>query len=336
MRTSSLTPHAARLVVIGTGSWGLAVGMLLAARCADRVAVIGRDPARCAELSAARAHPETGTPFPANLVISADPAEAAGAELLFWAVPTQFTAGAAARLAPWLALAPVVSLSKGLEQDTQRRVSEILAAVLPDRGIACLSGPALAAEVVRGLPLALVAAGDDGAVRGAVMALHGGPVRIYSSNDLIGVELCGALKNVIAIAAGCAEGLGFGDNARAALITRGLAEIRRLGRRLGANDATCAGLAGMGDLVASCVSPLGRNRALGVALGRGEAPHTLLVRSRGVAEGAWTARAAVALGERHAVELPIASQVASAIWLGKPVTLALRELLARSPKDEDA
>jgi glycerol-3-phosphate dehydrogenase (NAD(P)+) len=337
MQTASRKPEAA-ILVIGTGSWGLAVGALLAARTQNRVMVLGRDPARCAELAAARVHPETGTAFPPNLIITADAADpaVAAAGLVFWAVPTQFTAAEAARLAPALPAAPVVSLSKGLEQTTERRVSEILAATLPGRGIACLSGPALAAEAVRGLPLALVAAGADDAVRATVAALHGGAVRIYTSSDLIGVELAGALKNVIAIAAGCAEGLGFGDNARAALITRGLAELRRLGRRLGASDATAAGLAGMGDLVASCVSPLGRNRALGLALGRGEPAASLLARSRGVAEGAWTARAAVALGERHAVELPIASQVASVIWLGKPVAHALRELLARTPKDEDA
>jgi glycerol-3-phosphate dehydrogenase (NAD(P)+) len=169
-----------------------------------------------------------------------------------------------------------------------------------------------------------------------VERLHGPRLRIYTSPDLIGVELAGALKNVVAVAAGLCEGMGLGDNAKAALITRGLAEMRRLGRALGALDATFAGLAGVGDLLTTCYSSHGRNRALGLALAAGTPPRDLLTRGGPVAEGAWTCRAAVELGRRAGIELPIAFQVASVIWNATPVAFALDQLLARAPKEEDA
>jgi glycerol-3-phosphate dehydrogenase (NAD(P)+) len=153
---------------------------------------------------------------------------------------------------------------------------------------------------------------------------------------VIGVELAGALKNVIAIAAGICDGMRLGDNAKAAIITRGLAEIRRLGRVLGANDATFAGMAGIGDLLTSCYSPLGRNRSLGHAIAAGEDPQTILSSRSSVAEGAWTCRAATMLGEQHSIELPIASQVAKVIWSATQVTTAMENLLTRTPKEEDA
>ncbi len=169
-----------------------------------------------------------------------------------------------------------------------------------------------------------------------VKRLHSPRCRLYTSVDLVGVELAGALKNVVAIAAGICDGLKLGDNAKAAIITRGLAEMRRLGRAMGASDATFAGLAGIGDLLTSCYSPLGRNRALGQALAGGGNAQEFLARSPMVAEGAWTSQAAVELGIRHRCELPIASQVANAIWAATPVTQAMDNLLSRAPKEEDA
>ena len=169
-----------------------------------------------------------------------------------------------------------------------------------------------------------------------VERLHSPRMRLYTSTDLVGVELGGALKNVIAIAAGICDGLGLGDNTKAAIITRGLAEIRRLGRALGAVDATFAGMAGIGDLLTSCYSPLGRNRGLGQAIAEGRNPQTLLGARTGVAEGAWTSRAAIALAEAHGCELPIASQVANVIWAATPVPTAMENLLSRAPKEEDA
>jgi glycerol-3-phosphate dehydrogenase (NAD(P)+) len=194
----------------------------------------------------------------------------------------------------------------------------------------------MAPEVVAGKPVALAAAGDAQACRRLVERFHTPRTRIYTGTDLVGVELGGALKNVVAVAAGLCDGMQLGDNAKAALISRGLAEIRRLGRAMGAFDATFAGLAGIGDLLTTCYSPHGRNRRLGLAIASGENPLDFLAKSHTVAEGAWTSRAAVELGERLGVELPIAFQVASVIWAATPVAEALDNLLARSPKEEDA
>nr|MBA3710510.1 NAD(P)H-dependent glycerol-3-phosphate dehydrogenase [Planctomycetota bacterium] len=230
----------------------------------------------------------------------------------------------------------MVSLSKGLEQETLARVTEVLGAEIGPRDYGCLSGPSHATEVVAGLPVCLVVAGSARLCDRVVERLHAPRSRLYTSADLIGVEIGGALKNVVGIAAGICEGLGFGDNTKAAIITRGLAEMRRLGRAMGANDATFSGMAGVGDLMTTCYSPHGRNRALGLAIARGENPLEMLKRLHTVAEGAWTSRAAVELGRRHRVELPIASQVASVIWDAKPVPQAMEQLLARAPKEEDA
>lgn len=323
------------IAVVGTGTWGTAAACLAAERTG--VVLWGRDPAKAAEMSASRRHPQVpGVQLPAAITVTADPAALAGAELVMWAVPTQHTRAVAAQLAAHLPMAPVVSLSKGLEQGTLARVSEILAATLPGRPTAVLSGPSHAVEVMRGLPACLVAAGDAAACRRQVELLHGSRLRIYTSPDLLGVELCGALKNVIAVASGMCEGLGLGDNARAALLARGLAEMRRLGRALGAQDSTFAGVAGVGDLLTTCYAPHGRNRALGLAIARGENPMDFLAQASTVAEGAWTCRAAVELGQRVAVELPIASQVASVIWGTVPVAQALHLLLSRAPKEDDA
>lgn len=323
------------IAVVGTGSWGTAAACLAAER--SDVVLWGRDPAKTAAMAAARTHPRIpGAVLPSRLQITADAGLLAQAELVLWAVPTQHTRAVGSQLAPQLSLAPVVSLAKGLEQGTLARVSEILAAVLPGRPVAVLSGPSHAVEVLRGLPACLVAAGDADACRQLVDLLHGPRLRVYTSPDLLGVELCGALKNVVAVASGMCEGLGLGDNARAALLARGLAEMRRLGRALGAQDSTFAGVAGVGDLLTTCYAPHGRNRALGLAIARGENPMDFLTQASTVAEGAWTCRAAVELGQRVAVELPIASQVASVIWGTVPVAQALQLLLSRAPKEDDA
>lgn len=322
------------IAVIGTGAWGTALAALLAARAP--VVLWGRDPAKVARLAAERRHPALGAvELPPALAITADSAALGKAELAFWAVPVQHSRALARRL-PLPAGAALVSLAKGLEEGTLARVSEILGECLPGRPLAALSGPSHAVEVAAGLPVCLVAAGDAGLCRRLVALLHGGAVRIYTSPDLIGVELAGALKNVIAIASGMCEGLGLGDNARAALLARGLAEMRRLGRALGAHDATFAGVAGVGDLLTTCYAPHGRNRALGLALARGEKAMDFLARPDRVAEGAWTSRAAVELGRRAGVEMPIAAQVAAVVWDGLPVADALQRLLARSPKEDDA
>jgi len=320
--------------VAGTGSWGTAAAVLASAKAP--VVLWGRDPGKAAEMQAGRRHPQLqGVELPAAITVTSDPAALAAAELVLWAVPTQHSRAVATSFAA-LPSVPLVSLSKGLEQGSLARVSEVLAAVLPGRPLAVLSGPSHAIEVVRGLPACLVAAGDADACRRLVELLHGPRMRVYTSPDLVGVEMCGALKNVIAVASGMCEGLGLGDNARAALVARGLAEMRRLGRAFGAQDATFAGVAGVGDLLTTCYAPHGRNRALGLALAHGQKAMDFLTQASTVAEGAWTCRAAVELGRRVAVELPIASQVASVIWESVPVAQALHQLLSRAPKEDDA
>lgn len=330
---------AACTAIVGTGSWGAAMSTVAAAGAGDGGDVVlwGRSPEKTAEMARSRRHPHLDAALPRAIEITADGAALERADLVLWAVPTQHSAAIAARLAPHLRPdVPVVSLSKGLEQETLRRVTEVLHEAFGERPYGCCSGPSHAEEVVAGLPAALVTAGPGELTALVVDRLHGQRFRLYTSEDLCGVELGGALKNVVAVAAGICDGLRLGDNAKAALVTRGLAEMRRLGRALGAQDATFAGLAGIGDLLATCYSPYGRNRALGLAVGRGAEPRQHLAASGMVAEGAWTCRAAVALGERFGCELPIASQVASVLWDAKPVRLAIEDLLTRSAKEEDA
>lgn len=322
--------------VVGTGSWGCAIAYLLA-RGGQAAALVGRDDAKVAQLARERRHPHLDARLPDALAITSAAEGLAHADLVLWAVPTQHSRAQARRLAGALPPGvPVVSLAKGLEQGTLLRVTEVLAAELGPRAYGVLSGPSHAEEVAVGKPACLVAAGPEALAAEIQRRLHGRAMRVYTSPDLHGVELAGALKNVVAIAVGIALGLGFGDNVAAALIARGVAEMRRLGRAIGAEDGTFAGLAGIGDLIATCFSPHGRNRALGLAIAAGRGPQQYLADVDTVAEGAWTCRAAVSLGRRHGVELPIASQVESVIWDAKPVALAIEELLSRSPKEEDA
>src|SRR5467141_1731049 len=230
----------------------------------------------------------------------------------------------------------VVSVSKGLDPEGLTTPSCVLADVLPrDAPIAVLSGPSFAREVYARQPTAVVAAAREHAVaQRAQQVFSTGFFRVYSHTDVLGVELGGALKNVIALAAGILEGLGLGQNTRAALLTRGLAEITRLGVALGAEPATFAGLAGLGDLILTATGPLSRNRSLGVELARGTALADALAGRASVAEGVNTARAAVTLGARHGVELPIAGQVAEVLFGGKPPRQAVADLMERELKAE--
>ncbi len=327
------------ITILGTGTFGLALAATALRH--EPVLLWGRDSAKVARLATERRHPELGAAvLPDQVELSSDPARLCTCDLILWAVPTQHTRSLARQLAQAIpATCAVVSLAKGIEESTGKRVTEILAAELPGRPLACLSGPSIAAEIAAGLPCALVAAGAPGAenvLRTLITRVHQPRLRLYTSSDVVGVELCGALKNVVAIAAGACDGLGMGDNAKAVLIARGLAEMRRLGRALGCQDATFAGLAGIGDLMTTCYSTHGRNRALGLRIAKGESPAAILAGLHTVAEGAWTSRAAVALAASLGVEMPIASQVDSLLWHATPVHTAIQTLLSRSPKDENA
>ena len=239
------------------------------------------------------------------------------------------------------ALAPgtlVLHITKGLERGTTKRVSEMLREELPQLGagdVCALSGPNLAPEIQRGLPAATVIAGADAArVAEAQRLLHSPAFRVYASDDLAGVELAGSLKNVVAIAAGIADGLGFGDNAKAGIITRGLAEVTRLGVAAGAQPATFAGLAGAGDIMATCYSPLSRNRRTGEAIGRGASVQDAAAAAGGVVEGIEATAAACALGARLAVTMPIAESLREVLYEGATPQQMVRRLLEREPARE--
>jgi glycerol-3-phosphate dehydrogenase (NAD(P)+) len=279
-----------------------------------------------------------GIDLPRSVIATADVASLASADLVVFAVPSAHLRSESSRVASSIAPeADLLSVVKGLESGTLLRMSEVIA----DAGgfararIAALSGPNLAQEIARGLPAsAVVAAGDKELASRVVARVGTKRFRLYVNADILGVELCGALKNVLAIAAGAVDQLGWGDNGKAGLITRGLAEMSRLGMAMGANPLTFAGLAGVGDVVATSGSRLSRNHRLGEELAKGRAWADIEATLPGVAEGAYTVDAALALARRYEVEMPIADQVHQALFEGKSVRRCLFDLLARESKDE--
>jgi glycerol-3-phosphate dehydrogenase (NAD(P)+) len=302
-----------QVAVIGAGSWGTTVAALTAANA--RTVLWARDPALAAEIHRHHANPRylSGVVLPAGLEATGELDEAvAGATLVVMAVPSHGLRAVAGRLAASLAPGtPVVSLTKGLERGSHLRMTEVLAEAVPDSPSGVLTGPNLASEVASGQPTAaVVALADDDTACRAQRVLASRTFRVYTSHDVAGCEIAGALKNVLAVAAGISDGLGFGDNTRAAMITRGLAEMGRLGVALGGDRMTFAGLAGVGDLVATCTSPRSRNHTVGFALGQGRTLDDILAEMTMVAEGVKTARPMVELAAAHGVEVPIATQVA--------------------------
>ncbi len=262
-----------------------------------------------------------------------------GSQTVVWACPVQFSRTLLNDAAPFIpADAMVVTASKGIEVDTLKRMDQIFAETLPraqTQRLCVLSGPSFASEVMRGAPTAVVVASrDDEVALRAQSLFQTDRFRVYTNSDVIGVELAGALKNVIAVAAGVAAGLDLGHNAVAALITRGMAEITRLGVALGAQSATFAGLAGMGDLVLTCTGGLSRNRAVGMRLGQGQSIAEILDGARTVAEGIATVRAACQLGDRQKVEMPVSAEVFRIVVEGADPVGALNRLMAREPKSE--
>jgi len=329
------------VAVLGAGSWGLALAQLLHQR--DRpVRLWARRPEVARELALRRHHPVylPLLALGASITITDDlEAALAPADLVVFAVPTLGMRQVAASASPWLGRARlVVSAAKGFEPESALTMSAVLTAALPERlhdHLAVLGGPNIAAEVAAGLPSAAVVAARDRATAARALAALAAPSwRLYSSDDPLGVEVAGALKNVVAIAAGICDGLGVGDNAKAALMTRGLAEMTRLGVRVGANPFTFGGLAGVGDCLVTCMSPHSRNRQLGEALGRGASPGEVRDRGPMVVEGVNAARAAVGLARRHQVELPISSEVHALLFEGKTVADAARAIMGRDLRPE--
>jgi len=324
--------------VIGAGAWGTTLAVTLAA--AERpVTLWAHTPEANEELATARENRRylPGIVFPPNLRIATDDAFLSEPHRLFvLAVPSAHLRSTLQRLQARLyGQASLLSVVKGIEEGTHLRMSEVIDQELPDRRIAALSGPNLAREIAAGLPAGTVIASHDAELAAELASVLGSDrLRVYTNPDLVGVELCGALKNVVALAAGFVDGLGLGDSGKAGIITRGLAEMTRLGVADGAHPQTFAGLAGVGDLIATCMSPLSRNRRAGELMAAGMSWTDAAAQLNGVAEGVFTVRGALELAAQHDVELPIAEQVDAVVHGGKAPMQAVVELMSRTPKDE--
>ena len=326
------------VAVLGAGSWGTTLANLLAEK-GETVRLWAYEPEVVEGINGRRENPIflPGVRLQSGLRAYADAEEAvAQAPIVVSAAPSHAVRSVVSRLRDAIPAGTlVVSATKGIETDTLALMSSVFEECLPEVRFAALSGPSFALEVCQGQPTLVVAAAKAERTAQAVQRVFATPnFRVYSHDDVTGVELAGALKNVIAIAAGILEGLGLGHNPRAALITRGLAEITRLGVALGASPLTFAGLAGMGDLILTATGDLSRNRALGVALGQGQTLQEYQARHRSVAEGANTSKAGAALGARMGVELPIIQKVGEVLFSGKPAREGIGELMARELKSE--
>jgi glycerol-3-phosphate dehydrogenase (NAD(P)+) len=334
-----VTDGAARVAVVGAGAWGTTLAAIVAKR--EPVLLVTHRAEVADEINVSHRNERRlpGIDLPETLTATVDVAELAGAsDLVIFAAPSSHLRSVVRAAAPHIpASADILSVVKGLEQGSLLRMSEVIAdagGIDPAR-IAALSGPNLASEIAQGLPASAVVAASDLELANRIADRLGRrEFRLYVNSDILGVELCGALKNVVAIAAGAADGLGFGDNGKAGLMTRGLAEMIRLGAAAGANRLTFAGLAGIGDVIATCGSRLSRNHRLGEELAKGRPWAEIEATLPGTAEGAYTVEAALALADRHGVEMPIAREVHLALFEGKSVQRCLIDLLSRESKDE--
>ena len=327
-----------QVAMIGDGGWGTALAAVLRNN-GHATGVWGPFPDYVAEVRRRHINEKflPGVQLPPDIRWTADPAEAvAEADVVILAVPSRFFRSVLESFVDFIpSSALILSVTKGLDEKTGKRMTEVAEEILKREQIAALSGPSLAAEVARGIPTAVTIACANPIQAKTLQRLFMNPLfRVYTSDDVIGVELGGALKNVIAIAAGVCDGIGFGENTKAALVTRGLAEITRLGRALGARFETFAGLSGMGDLVVTCASRLSRNHAVGERLGRGEPIDRILKTMEQVAEGVWTCATARALARQHGVEVPITEEVCAVIHENKDPRTAVKDLLTRDAKPE--
>jgi len=327
-----------RITIIGDGAMGTVCAMLLHAK-GQAVTLWSAFPDYARQLARDRENTKFLPAFsiPTEVLITADAEQALGdRQVVINAVPCQYMRSVWEKLS---AVAPAealyVSVTKGIENETLLRPSEILTQIIGSVRVVALSGPSIAREVARGLPATLVAASSDQADRRIVQSLFSSPsLRVYTNDDIIGVELAGAMKNVIALAAGIIDGINAGDNAKAALLARGSVEITRLGTAMGARPQTFSGLAGLGDLVTTCISPHGRNRRLGELIGKGMTLQEARQTMYSVAEGVATAKSVLCLAERYATEMPITEAVCQVIFEGKPARQAIHELMVRRPKGE--
>jgi glycerol-3-phosphate dehydrogenase (NAD(P)+) len=325
-----------KVTVLGAGAWGTALALVLH-KGKHHVTLWVHNPDHFEELRRTYRNEQylPGVALPRDWNFDSDLAHAVlGSECVVVAVPSQAIRTVSAQLAQYPGI--VVSVTKGVEYDTGLTMCGVIEANVPPARIAALSGPSFALEVARGSPTAIVAASKSAATAERVQQLFHRPTfRVYTSTDPLGVELGGALKNVVAIAAGVGDGLGFGDNCKAALVTRAIVEIRRLGVASGAQAETFSGLSGLGDLAATCFSTLSRNRSLGERLGRGEKLEDILAKSVTVAEGYPTARSAYQLARKHDVITPIIDETYALLYEGKNPAKAVEDLTHRESKAED-
>ena len=329
-----------RIGVIGAGSWGTTLADLLARNGHD-VTLWAYEPELAEEMRATGINSRFLPDIPLSPRLACThslPEAVENAALVLFVSPTQVMRGVLDQVSPYLPEGiPLVSASKGIEVKTLLTMSQLFREVLPPsrhQGIAVLSGPSFAREVALRMPTAVAVASGDDVARQVQAVFATDYFRVYTNRDLVGVELGGAIKNVIAIAAGISDGLGFGHNTRAALITRGLAEMSRLGRAAGALPSTFAGLAGMGDLVLTCTGDLSRNRTVGIRIGQGESLEAILASMTMVAEGVKTTASAWMLAQSHGVGMPIIEQVYRILYERKPARQAVLELMTRNPKAE--
>ena len=330
-----------RVAVLGAGSWGTALAMQIA-RCGHETRLWARNPEHVEAMQSSGSNERflPGIAFPELLTPASSISSVTGwCDEVLVAVPSHAFSGIVGQLAD--SIRPGQGLAwacKGLEPGSGKFLHSVAAEILGNETpLAVVTGPSFAVEVARNLPTAVtVAATEEGYANDIASMLHGGNFRAYTSADIVGAELGGAVKNVLAVATGICDGLGLGDNARAALITRGLAEMMRLGREMGAEDSTLTGLAGMGDLVLTCTGDLSRNRRLGLALGKGASLEEALAEITQVVEGVGTSEEVIRLARGHDVELPISKQVYGIIHHGWDPSEGVRRLLAREQKPETA
>jgi glycerol-3-phosphate dehydrogenase (NAD(P)+) len=324
-----------KICVIGDGGWGTALSILLRSKGLD-VILWSAFPEYAEYL---RKHEENtkflkGIPLPAGLKVTSEVGDLDGAENTIFVVPCEHLRNVAEKFKK-MALGNIISATKGIENGSLKRPSEILSEYFPKKDISVLSGPSISWEVAKGMPTTVVIASDTDSKTDIQTLLMTGAFRVYTSSDMTGVELGGALKNVVAIAAGISDGMGFGTNAKAGLLTRGLAEITRLGVKMGAESETFRGLSGLGDLATTCISIHSRNRWFGEQVGKGREIKDIMAETEMVVEGMATARSGFALSKKYSVEMPIVQKVYEVIYEGKKSALAVKELMTRSAKEED-
>lgn len=325
--------------IIGSGTWGTAIAVLLSNN-GHQVTLWSAIPAEIEEMKETHKHknlPEVT--LPESIRFTADLEEAMrDRDLLVLAVPSVFVRSTAGRMKPYLKAGQIlVDVAKGIEENTLLTMSGIIEEELPEASVAVLSGPSHAEEVSRGIPTTCVVGAHKKEVAEYVQSVFMSPVfRVYTSPDMLGIEVGAALKNVVALAAGAADGLGYGDNTKAALITRGMAEIARLGMAMGGKYQTFAGLSGIGDLIVTCASMHSRNRRAGILIGKGYSMDEAMKEVQMVVEGVYSAKAALALSKQYGVPMPIVEQVNEVLFEGKPAKDAVGELMLRDKRIENS